>query len=115
MSDGDRDSLQHFVFYEPDHRGGRTFVGPFPGLEAALAYIDGDNLPDGFQCAGALPMMPPAQDAVFKAPPGPGMCKGGCGGASEFDVVAPGGMRTELCQACVEPFEDEPTFSIVPR
>jgi hypothetical protein len=60
MTGTESGDLQRMIFYEPAHDGSRQFVGSFPNLRAARAYLEGGNLPDTCQCAGALPMLPPA-------------------------------------------------------
>lgn len=108
--------MWHVVFFEPDVSGGRSFVGPFPDVGAALAYVAGGNLPDGFERAGVVPLLPVRADATEGAVPGRDVCASGCGRQGEVAVVA---TRTSisipLCRACAEPYEADRHYRVVGR
>ncbi len=116
MTDEDLRDLPHAVVYEPSAGAERQrLVGPFGDLAAALAYIDGDNLVEKFDRAWALPLLPPAADAVYSMRPGPGLCMAGCGEASAWEVTAPDGASTELCDIHVKPCLEADGMQAVPK
>ncbi len=104
MNEADLQCLPHAVVYEASGGFERLcLVGPFVDADAAHAYIDGGNIAEDHHEAWVLPLLPPAADPVLAVFPEPGMCMTtGCGQASAWDVTAPGGATTELCDAHVQ-------------